>query len=302
MTLDRRNGRNPNLGFGMVPPKPVKLDAYTTAAQQLLDVLSGGPATADTPASVSEVKGLCNRILREDQPDWALVWLWMGLPSKLRLKWIVADLPALRQACLADDPAEQSYIVERVQRAGLMTALSYFVKHDEPPQEPGMGYLYLLSTRADRKLLKIGQTTRDVPKRVEEINRATGVVEPLSPRRIWRVRDPVETEKRVHELLADYRVRSDREFFRLELSEAAPKIEQYLRDIDGKMRLRGAVEKIFPDRRYGFIRADDLDYFFHASEVRNPNFSTLQEGDHVSFDRLDTSFGLAAADIQRAGA
>ena len=299
MTLDRTGGRNPNLGFGHVPPKQKTLARYTDASRHVISLLSGGAPNEKTLDAISEVKGLCNRILREDQSDWVVVWLWMGLPSRVRLKWMADDLPDFRSAFKEDDLAEQSNIAERLQRAGLLTALTYFIHEDEPPEEEGWGYLYLLSTRSDRDLLKIGQTGRDVLKRVEEINRATGVVEPLSARRVWRVRNPSDCEKAVHSLLASYRVRSDREFFCLPMSKAAGIIETHLRSSDSKMRIRGHVKRVFSERKFGFIETDGIDYFFHASEVRNPSFEELAVGDEVSFDRLDTTLGLAAADIQK---
>lgn len=300
MTLDTTKGRNPNLGFGMVPPKPVRLEKYTRSVRSVLGLLGGAARDPESLDAISEVKGLCNRIVREDQPDWIIVWLWMGLPSKLRLNWMAEDLVAWRLAYKEDEITAQSWIAERLQRAGLMTALTYFLREDEPPEEDGMGFLYLLSTRADPSLLKIGQTKRDLITRVNEINRVTGIVEPYSPRRIWRVRNPMKVEKEVHELLADVRVRKDREFFRTEMSKASSLIERHLRSVDGRVRFRGRVKKVFSERRFGFIVADDLDYFFHASEVRQPNFDNLSEGDLVSFDRLDTTFGLAAADVQLA--
>ena len=298
MTLDRTKGRNPNLGFGMVPPKPPRQERYNIAARHVLDLLNGAETDEHSLDAASEVKGLCNRILREDQPDWVVVWLRMGLPSLRRLSWMANDLPNLRQAIKDDDRGKQSWVAERLQRAGLATALEYFLGGDEPPEEPGMGYLYVLSTRTERGLLKIGQTRRDVLKRVEEINRATGVVEPFSPRRVWRVRDPIETEKQVHALLNAHRVRKDREFFRISLPEASSRIEHHLRSVDGKVRSRGTIKHFFEDRGYGFIRSDGLDYFFHASELRMSDSSGLNDGLAVSFDRLDTSFGPAAADVQ----
>lgn len=39
-------------------------------------------------------------------------------------------------------------------------ALHFFMEGEEPPPQPERGYLYLLSTRADRDLVKIGQTQR----------------------------------------------------------------------------------------------------------------------------------------------
>lgn len=300
-TLNREQGRNPNLGFGMVPPKPQTLSRYLQSAKNVLDFLFGAEPTAKTLDAISEVKGLCNRVLREDQADWVVVWLRLGLPNKRRLKWMASDLPTLRKAVKVDDEELYSAISERLLRAGLGTALKFFVDDEEPPTEEGKGYLYLLSTRSDRNLLKIGQTQRNVPKRVEEINRATGVVEPLSPRRIWYVHDPVGCERAVHELLKEYRVRVDREFFRVSLDQASKKIGDLLRRASFEVRLQGQISNIVEEKGFGFIRSDDVDYFFHFSEVRGEDPKTFAIGDDVTFDRLDARMGPAASDVQRAG-
>jgi cold shock CspA family protein len=299
MTLDRTQGRNPNLGFGMVPPSASRMDRYQEAAQVVLRSLSGDADEAAILDAISEVKGLCNRIIREDQPDWMLVWLWMGLPERRRLKWMAYDLVAYRAAHKERDAAQASYVAERLQRAGLMTALNYFLKQDEPPVEEGMGFLYLLSSRQNKQLLKIGQTRREIIKRVDEINRATGLVEPLSVRHLWRVRDPVSVEREVHQLLAQHRVRVDREFFLMEFRDAVRTIDEYLAAADATVRRRGVVKRVFPERGFGFLTSEDIDFFIHASEVADDQFQHLAVGDPVTFDRLDTSFGLAAAKVVR---
>jgi cold shock CspA family protein len=299
-TLNREQGRNPNLGFGMVPPKPKTLSRYLRSAQSVLGFLFDAEPTTETLDAISEVKGLCNRVLREDQPDWVVVWLRLGLPSKRRMKWMAGDLPKLRQAVKEGDVDGYEGISEKLLRAGLGTALKFFVDDDEPPPEDGRGYLYLLSTRSDRNLLKIGQTQRRVLKRVEEINRATGVVEPFSPRNIWFVKDPVSFEREVHKLLSEYRVRIDREFFRLDLSEASRKINELLRSMGVEARVSGRVKSALSDKGFGFIEADGSDYFFHVSELRGLEFQDLQTGDEVTFCRLDTRLGLAAAEVRLA--
>ncbi|MCY4260605.1 MAG: cold shock domain-containing protein [Rhodobacteraceae bacterium] len=177
--------------------------------------------------------------------------------------------------------------------------MRFFIKGDELPLEEGRGHLYLPSTRSDRSLIKIGQTQRSLLKRVEEINRATGVVDPFSPRSIWFVADPVGAENAVHELLNEYRVRVDREFFRIEPREASGKISELLRKMDGEARLSGYVKLMNTDKRYGFIKAADSDYFFHISELQGLELPDIQIGNQVTFTRLDTRLGPAAADVRK---
>jgi cold shock CspA family protein len=297
-TLNRRKGRDPNLGFGMVPSTAENLSKDIAAARLVMASLSGDKDGAELLDAISRVKGLCNRCWKQDQPNWTLVWLALGLPNKTRLKWMGRDLNNYRIAIKGDEIADAIIISERLERAGLFTCLAYFVGDDEPPSSEGTGFLYLLSTKEDRTLLKIGQTVRDVPTRVKEINKATGVVSPFGARHIWRVANAVEVESGVHRVLAEYRVRSDREFFKLDYLDAVNKIDGYLFSIGALERMSGVVTRILADKKYGFVTCDGLDFFFHSSEVRKPNFKELRAGDIVEFEKLDTTSGLAAADVR----
>lgn len=93
-------------------------------------------------------------------------------------------------------------------------------------------YIYILSRREEKDLLKIGMTTRNVLKRCQEINSATGVVFPYSPRKVFRVKDSKEAERIVHGILEEYRVRADREFFKCDYSRACEMIERSLQEKD----------------------------------------------------------------------
>lgn len=66
--------------------------------------------------------------------------------------------------------------------------------------------------------------------RAGEINSATGVVIPFGIRRCWCVTDPRGAEKLAHEALAEYRMRGDREFFRVDFPTAAALIQDTIRD------------------------------------------------------------------------
>jgi hypothetical protein len=85
---------------------------------------------------------------------------------------------------------------------------------DKVKQDGLTGFLYILSTRSQPRFLKIGMTQRAVEVRVKEINAATGIVIPYGVRAVWKVDNAHEVEREVHALLADYRVRTDREFSR----------------------------------------------------------------------------------------
>jgi cold shock CspA family protein len=282
----------------MVPPKPEVQDRYLAAATTVEVALTGDCRISEALlAAISEVKGLFNRSRRQDQPDWFLVWERLGLPSLRRLGLIVRDLNNWRSAVKIGAATEAEAARERLQRGGVVTALRYFLGQQALPEEAGAGYLYLLSNRNDRTLLKIGRSTREVAMRVNEINNATGIVDPFGVRHLWRVRDATTAESNVHALLAEFRVRTDREFFRLEHREAVARIDRYLQEAGAKLRKRGTVKWLFRDRGYGFIEASESDYFFHAYDVEGGRFETLAEGDTVEFDRADTTHGVAAIGV-----
>lgn len=95
-------------------------------------------------------------------------------------------------------------------------------------EETSADYLYILSRREEKDILKIGMTTRNVQKRVNEINAATGVLYPYSARKVYKVKNCQKVEKEIHNLLSEYRIRSDREFFRIEYNMACSLIDDYL--------------------------------------------------------------------------
>jgi T5orf172 domain len=108
--------------------------------------------------------------------------------------------------------------------------------HTTKRDEPNAGWVYILATREAPLFLKIGMTTRSVEERVREINSATGVLVPFGIWRCWRVMQPAKAEKLVHTTLAGFRVRGDREFFAVEVSEAGKRISQVLEDAELSLR------------------------------------------------------------------
>ena len=94
----------------------------------------------------------------------------------------------------------------------------------------GIGYVYIMSTRSNPNMLKIGYTERTVEQRVKEINNATGIPEPYGVCAVWTVLSAPQVEKAVHDALAEYRVRPDREFFDLNYKIAFKKITGIVRD------------------------------------------------------------------------
>jgi hypothetical protein len=114
--------------------------------------------------------------------------------------------------------------------------LDVFLGRLKIPDEADAGWVYILSTREIPDLLKIGMTTRTVEERVREINRATGVVIPFGVRACWRVKSPSTAERMLHQEFDGQRVRSDREFFRIDFFQAQSRITAALALADLEMR------------------------------------------------------------------
>ena len=82
-----------------------------------------------------------------------------------------------------------------------------------------MGYVYILSNAGMPNLLKIGQTSGSIRRRVDQLSAATGVPHPFVIEAYFVSQRPAEDEERLHAALADHR-RPGKEFFDLALDSA----------------------------------------------------------------------------------
>ncbi|WP_175361137.1 GIY-YIG nuclease family protein [Bradyrhizobium sp. STM 3843] len=219
-------------GFGMAPPKAPTQNERLKSVRTVLAILNG-EIVQDLEralAEVSIVKGLFNRVAREDQWDWFYVKGQLGYVPAAAAKQIGFALANLRLALKNNDELALRDIREGTKRLQLLKYLRIFLGELAPTHGPGAGWLYILSTREMSSYLKIGMTTRSVEERVREINAATGVLVPFGIWRCWRVTDPQRAEKLVHSALDEFRVRGDREFFAVEISDAAKTISSVLNE------------------------------------------------------------------------
>ena len=220
-------------GFGMAPLKPETERNNRQAMLAVRGFVAGDAKVVqkDILGDISRVKGIFNRIVKQDQWDWFTVNMYMDYPEHKDLVNIVSGLSSLRKAIVEQNNAEGVRAINRLVANRFLVYcdnyLSFDIKADTPVE-----YLYILSRREEKEILKIGMTTRNVQARVNEINSATGVVFPFSARKVYKVRNSNIVERDVHKLLSEYRIRADREFFRIEFSKACSIIEQYLRESD----------------------------------------------------------------------
>jgi hypothetical protein len=81
------------------------------------------------------------------------------------------------------------------------------------------GYIYFASNPSMPGLLKVGATNESPLERLPHLH-TTGVPTPFVLEVFIRVVEPLQAEKRVHELLAESRHASNREFFQVSLADA----------------------------------------------------------------------------------
>lgn len=210
----------PKWGFGMVPLKNSTELKNQTAIQTVKDFFTGENAVnfEELLDSISWVKGIFNRVIRQDQWDWFTVNMYLDYPSYRDLVNIVEGLQKLRKAILKKDDKLGKDALHQLNVGHFIDYCDNYLQFDINKVNCE-NYLYILSRREEKDVLKIGMTTRNIQKRVNEINGATGVLYPYSARKIFKVKDCKKVEKEVHNLLSQYRIRNDREFFKLEYAK-----------------------------------------------------------------------------------
>ncbi len=63
---------------------------------------------------------------------------------------------------------------------------------------------------------------------------------------------------------------------------------------------QGKVRKFNQQKGYGFIRLHDgRDVFFHYSQLIMDGFKTIEEGEEVEFELVDSDRGLQAHSVKR---
>ncbi|WP_179200338.1 ATP-binding domain-containing protein [Streptomyces sp. NRRL B-24085] len=108
---------------GRQPISPRMAERYL-AALSVLDELTNGAGTVPENARdrLSELKGMANRVLRRDQPDWVDVRRVLGSPDKHRLS-LLRDLAAHTNRMLKDGDLEVNGLQTDLARAGWIQAL-----------------------------------------------------------------------------------------------------------------------------------------------------------------------------------
>ena len=63
----------------------------------------------------------------------------------------------------------------------------------------------------------------------------------------------------------------------------------------------GRIKKIIHDRGFGFVRGDDgNEVFFHRTELTTVDFDSLEEGQQVSYEVVNSPNGPRARNLKSA--
>ena len=283
-------------GFGMAPLSETMRKRYDNAVNTITRFLRDEVTASEVGLdAISELKGMFNRSLRKDQWDWFTVYEQLGHPPRKEMLYFVSKLVELRKN-LRDGESELAEAIKHdLARGTLLHYLDQWRTKETREESAEHGWLYVLSTKNQPNILKIGMTTRTVPERVKEINSATGVLYPYSARAVYKVKDARAAERRVFKLLSDYRAREDREFFEIPFPKAAKMIEEELFSGGALKRKQGRVMWFNESKGYGFIQyGDQEEIFVHITDVINEDVESLVQGQEVEFDIKHTGKGMAA--------
>lgn len=62
--------------------------------------------------------------------------------------------------------------------------------------------------------------------------------------------------------------------------------------------MTGTIKTLNKEKKFGFIAGEDgIDYFFHASNLKNCGFEELTRGREVTFEDAEGSKGPRAEDV-----
>ncbi|MEV8389801.1 MULTISPECIES: ATP-dependent DNA helicase [unclassified Streptomyces] len=107
---------------GRLPISPKMARRYADALT-VIDELTDGDIPQDARIRLSELKGMANRCLRLDQPDWLDVWRVLGSPDKSSLN-VLRDLAANTNRSLATGTPDLSQAQADLVRSGWADALA----------------------------------------------------------------------------------------------------------------------------------------------------------------------------------
>ncbi|MGP1993206.1 GIY-YIG nuclease family protein [Zobellia laminariae] len=266
--------------FGMYPISEQMSARYEKALSRSLIFIQTFEISAHILDDLSEIKGMLNRTIKKNQLDWFTVYEKLNYPDENELYGFIKLISELRQLICNKSSLIKFKKKEKIFFIYLKQLITNYYSKTKLPEE----YLYILSLKNEPDILKIGMTTGKVSKRVNQINSATGVLNPYGVRKVFKVKDSKKAERDSHNMLAEFRIRKDREFFKLPFSEAIDYIEKGLAQNGLKIRNYGEITYFNPVNKKGEIKYyDDIKIEFSKGDLVFQNES-LKIGDFVEYD------------------
>lgn len=240
--------------FGMYPISERMASRYDVAVQNLLEFLEKPYVLPDDlTTSISEVKGIFNRIARQDQLDWFSVSEKLGYPSKPEATFFAQKLKQINTYIKSNESGKLS-----IHPFTTLTLLRYLKNWIFGVDFSKSSFVYLLSKKDDPKKIKIGRTTQLISTRAKQINSASGIFEPYGARHAFKVKDSKVAEKAIHQLFAQQRIRNDREFFHMKYYEAVKQIQEFLVEGNLLLKNKGIIQEYDPKLKTGKLLADQM--------------------------------------------
>ena len=238
-----------------------------------------------------------NRSVRQDQWDWNSVHMELGLPSAFHCRGIARWLTQMRIAAKTGDEVLHAESKSRLLALNTLLFLHTYQSAIGREGSKKAEWIYILSRREEKDILKIERTSRPVNDRVKEINGSTGMLRPLSIRRVFPVRDSKIVETAVFKRLAEFRIRADREFFQIEFRKAVIEILDCIETLKQRWRYGGSLTWFDPVKYYGFVDIDGESIFVHGSEIPKQIHHLMISGQAIEFDLGRRKQGLCAVNV-----
>lgn len=159
-----------------------------------------------------------------------------------------------------------------------------------------VGIVYFLSNPSMPGVIKIGFTTGAIEDRIRQLN-TTGVPLPFEVVAMFKVRDPQECEKAIHECLGDYRINNGREFFKIGLKDSLERSWKILSvHINTEVTSGGEqIESNKQPKNHGLDKDQifALQMLTHDARLSGMPVYALQTGGHWA-DNLTLEYKLAS--------
>lgn len=139
-----------------------------------------------------------------------------------------------------------------------------------------MGVVYAAINAAMPGLVKIGYTERNLPARMLQLSRATGVPSPFHCYCAARTKHAAKLEKALHEFFQEFRYTQNREFFRLHPERVRESFTLF------------GVNEMRPEEYRASLNATDIEYELFLSWIRNRRIRYAKPQEPESFLVLDS--------------